>query len=386
MSNSTPLLDKKALLAAYVEQHKNLPEQRSQQWLDDRKFNIGGSEMGIITGDSSYKSIRDLIEQHLGLSVFKGNINTYWGSILEDYVTRILEEKWGAKSYELGSLPGVIGTQKYSPDGLMYLPFLNAIILLEIKNAARRLSNGRVPTMYKPQIFAGLDTIQIADFALFVDVMFRRCASENFCFDNVYDYKFHGEKKVDAPIALCVLVFHMPNTPEHPEYKNLSKTCDDLNDMHGFGQSEYLDLGGCSIGDLETVMGLAASKKIDVEFSPLYESPTKLQTLADAAVLRHTENNRRVIGIMPVKLFKFNITPVQRYDWRQMRKLKDMPGESYVRLYEEKINETIATIRRLDPLSPEEQLEELDKLTPPPKMTFHISDEFINELASGMMI
>lgn len=373
---------KQQILDEYVKKYSNLASQGSKAWLDGRKFSIGGSEMSIITGDSPYKSVRALIEQHLGLTHFKGNINTYWGSILEDFVTHIMEEKWGVEIHELGSLPGVVSGQRYSPDGLLYLPWLKKIILLEIKNAARRLTNGRVPTMYKPQIFAGMDTIQIADMAMFVDVMFRRCSPDQFDFGIGYDHSFHGKKKVDKPIALCMLVLYMPHDSKHRD--EVDKTCNRLKDEYGRGIDEYLDLGICTPGDLERVLCFAAGKKLNVEFSSLYETPMTFKTLADDAVLRHSDMKNRVIGIMPVKMFKFNISPVQRHDWRKMRKLKDAKGDSYVHLYEEKIKEVLDIIKRLDPLSPKEQVDELDKLWPPKEVP-KVSDSIADDLIASMM-
>jgi hypothetical protein len=336
------MTSKQERLRLFIEKHKDLPEQRSEQWLKDRKFNIGGSEMSVMTGQSPYKTVRGLIEQHLGITVFKGNINTYWGSILEDFVTDILEKKWGVDIPELGSLPGVIDNQKYSPDGLVYLDFLKCVVLLEIKNAARRLTTGSVPTMYKPQVFTGMDTIQVADVALFVDVCFRRCTPEQFFFDPRYDYTFHGKKTVEDPIALCMLSFYISN--DSANFIEANRVCDVIKDHNGHSQDEYIDLGSCKTGELEAVMKLATTGIVNVEFSPLYEIPTTFTTLADEVELRHAEKKSTVLGVMPVKMFKFNIKPMRRHDWRKMRKLKGETGDSYVRIYEEKINETIPDV------------------------------------------
>ena len=176
--------NKMAKLEEFIEANSHLPEQGSEQWLKDRLFTIGGSEMSVITGDNPYKNIRGLIEQHIGTKTFKGNINTIWGSILEDLVVQILEGLWHARIFETGSLKGVVEGQKYSPDGLVYLSFWDMIILLEIKCAVRRIAGKSVPKMYLPQIYTGLDTIPLADKAIFVDAMFRRCSLADHKLDN----------------------------------------------------------------------------------------------------------------------------------------------------------------------------------------------------------
>lgn len=43
-------------LKNFIEDNKHLPEQGSEQWLRNRKFTIGGSEMSTITGDNPYKN------------------------------------------------------------------------------------------------------------------------------------------------------------------------------------------------------------------------------------------------------------------------------------------------------------------------------------------
>ena len=86
-------MSKEQQLIAFINAHKYLPSQGSRKWLEDRKFNIGGSEMAIITGQNPYNTIKNLIETHLGLVTFNGNINTYWGSVIENLVVKIFEEK-----------------------------------------------------------------------------------------------------------------------------------------------------------------------------------------------------------------------------------------------------------------------------------------------------
>ena len=93
-------LNKEKKLKDYIDSYKHLPEQRSKEWLNNRILTIGGSEMSTISGDNPYKNLRDLIESHLGLTEFRGNINTYWGTILENLVIKMMETKMNTKIYQ----------------------------------------------------------------------------------------------------------------------------------------------------------------------------------------------------------------------------------------------------------------------------------------------
>ncbi len=304
---------KRRQLLDFVEKYKDLPAQGSVQWLKDRKFTIGGSEMSTITGDNHYSDIKTLVKRHVGLETFNGNINTHWGSILEDLVVKVLERSWKSKIYELGSLPGAVDGQKYSPDGLVYLSFLDKIILLEIKNAARRIATGSVPKMYLPQILTGLESIPIADYALFVDVMFRRCSASDFGFNPRYDHVIHPAKKTQNPIMLAAVA------------------------VYGEGKTEVvIDLGKCNSDILEPILRKAKSGNY------FFSEQQTYQACLNECKQKCEQNNTRLIGIMPLKVFKFHITKVDR-------QLK------YVDRYAQKIKETISIIRRIDASDDKEQ-------------------------------
>lgn len=377
-------MDKKQLLSKFIEQFKHLPTQRSKQWLDDRKFSIGGSEMGVIAGYNPYKSLRDLVENHLGITVFNGNINTYWGSILEDLVTVILEKKWNCKIYETGSLPGAIPKQKYSPDGLVYLEFLDKIILIEIKSAARRVADGKIPRMYKPQVYTGLDTIPIADMGLFVDALFRRCSVIDLEFTPRYDTEIHPNKPLGIPMALCLICIY--ETTYTTNY-------DPLKTKYSKGKREWIDAGKCCLDDLEFLLKDTTEQKLRF-FMPSFvdtdvDSNTQIQKMFDEFNDFTLVHNYEPVAIMPLKLFKMELIPVEKNSWKKVYNRKtgswEIPEEvsdkNYVQTHQETIEKVISQIKQLDGLDPDEQLRELDKLYPPaydiPK---GLDDDLINSL------
>ena len=376
---------KKKTLECFINKFKYLPEQRSKEWLDNRKYSIGGSEMGIIAGYSPYKGLRDLIENHLGITEFNGNINTYWGSIIEDLVTNILEKKWNCKIYETGSLPGVIACQKYSPDGLVYLDFLDKIVLIEIKSAARRIANGKIPRMYKPQIYTGLDTIPIADMGLFVDALFRRCPVEDFVFSEKYDTEIHPDKPLGLPIALCSICM----------YEDLYSTdYDTIKEKYGKDKNGWIDAGNIPRDDLEKILSDTSDGKLKffipsfIDDSHISEEEIQEMFVEFESFVK--ENNFEPVAVMPLKLFKLELIPVGRDDWRKKynRQTKEwylseeIEEKSFVQVYQPIIEKVVNQIMILDKLSPEEQLRELDRMYP---QYFDIPEEVSDDIIKSLI-
>jgi hypothetical protein len=390
---------KKQLLLDFVEKYKTLPAQGSKEWLDGRTNSIGGSEMGTISGKNPYKKLRELVSGHIGLSHFSGNINTYWGTILEDLVTVILEKKWGQKIYETGSLPGAIPGQKYSPDGLVYLPFMDQIVLIEIKDAARRSPTGRVPGMYKPQVFTGLDSIKIADVAIFVDAMFRRCPVADFKFNTVFDTLLHPKKKVDTPLLLSFVGIYEPT---------YSGEYDALKEEHGAGKEEWFDVGGCCIETLEAVTKPAAQKELGIFFPKYVEDSGDEKTneknigaMFDEFSKYCEDNGYAKIAVMPIKLFRMDFVPIDRTEWTKVYNRstrvweqpapEDMPMdvlgnpyESFVKSNEETINKVLHDIKYLNGLDEEEKLKQFEELYPSPNKSY--SDALCDELVNSLMV
>jgi hypothetical protein len=358
---------KQIILEKFLKKHANLPGQRTQAWLDDRKFNIGGSEIGTVAGFNPYKGARELIEGHLGITSFRGNINTYWGTVLEDMVTKILEKLWDCKLYETGSLPGVIPGQKFSPDGLTYLSYIDKIVLVEIKSAARRVAGNSIPRQYKPQLYCGLDTVQIADFAIFVDAMFRRCSLENWDMTSKHCSVVHRPSKVDKPLALCFVGIYEKMYSE--EYDDLIEDLD----------QPYIDAGACDLETLERLLKDAAETRLRFYLSEtIMEDKTvnanTCQSTLDEFADFCTANGHHPVAVMPLKLFKLSLIPAYRDDWKtafvDRKKVNKLvmteASTTYVRHYEKDITDIINIVKRLDVLPRDEQLSEIDDLYPPP--------------------
>lgn len=377
------MMDKETILKNYVEKWKNLPPQGSDRWLKDRKFTIGGSEMGVITKNSPFKTIRALIEQHLGITCFKGNLNTYWGSILEDVTVRILEKMWGYKIYELGSLPGVVKGQKYSPDGLFYASWIDKIILVEIKNAIRRSATGKIPHHYAPQIHTGLATIGISDFAIFVDSMFRKCHMRDFKFTPSFDTNIHPPRsKIGVPLALMFMGLYM--TPEQEER--------DVNgDWKIFSRRT---LGkDCSKEEMDVMFKAVLCKNISVHLSDVVSEEEKGGIEKEIKKYERMVESKRLVKIakVPLKLFRFKITPSYRQpyelpeDVNEPSDAEELKGKTYVHRYEKTIRFVIDTIKELDPLEEKEQISRLDEIFEDEMDDKKVPPGITNSLIASMM-
>src|SRR3989338_4815923 len=107
---------KKQIIDQFINDNKYLPKQGSPEWLEERKYTIGGSEMSIIEGLNPYQSIKDLIKSKIGLTNFRGNTATNWGKLFEEVVKQFLELLFECPIYETGSVQGCIPRTSYSPD------------------------------------------------------------------------------------------------------------------------------------------------------------------------------------------------------------------------------------------------------------------------------
>ena len=75
--------EKTNILRQFIENNSNLAKQGSRQWLLEKQFTIGGSEIAVITGQSAFSNIHCLVAQKVGLTKFNGNAATRWGNLFE---------------------------------------------------------------------------------------------------------------------------------------------------------------------------------------------------------------------------------------------------------------------------------------------------------------
>ncbi len=225
----------KSEIDAFSESVGEAPAQRSPEWYKLRQTTIGGSEIAsLITSNHPYKGIESLIKEKVGITSFRGNIHTRWGTIFEHITKEYIEMALCMEEpiTELGSIEGPILRQRYSPDGLGVVKLLKTNegddekingdnfkdekindekinddhyeyykVLFEFKAPSRTIPDGKIPEHYVPQVLTGLTNIPIADFAIFVNNSYRKCGLLDLDFTAKYDVNFHdGDTKKKANI------------------------------------------------------------------------------------------------------------------------------------------------------------------------------------------
>lgn len=265
------------ILQTLIEQNKDLAPQGSQEWLTIRECSIGGSEMSVITGDNCYSKLDTLIAQKVGFSKFNGNIACRWGKIFEGVTQKITKRILHIDNiYETGSLEGAVKNQRYSPDGLGVVKlhcecdFGNEIIeteeycivLFEYKSPYSSIPIGIIPKHYLPQVKTGLCSIPIADFAIFINNLYRKCPMNDLNIELNYDKEFHTRDKnfiPDTVLALGVNIFYqtaeqMNNFMDKyiSESKSYSSDSNDISSIDT-SSSDDLETPDCESDDAQVI-------------------------------------------------------------------------------------------------------------------------------------
>lgn len=243
LSNLTITMKLKEL-EFFIKSNQHAAEQGSQQWLNERKFTIGGSEISTIEGCNAFSKIPDLISQKVGLTSFTGNTATRWGNLFENvsellfkvlFIDPICENEYLEESekvsqemkklnkiYATGGIQHkTIKNHKYSPDGLCVMAFIEnsqkefKTALLEFKSPSGTVPTAKVPKHYLPQVKAGLCTIDLVEIAVFSNNMFRKCPKSMLDFSIDYDKAYHRDtelklKNIGSAIANSMILFSIP--------------------------------------------------------------------------------------------------------------------------------------------------------------------------------
>jgi hypothetical protein len=398
-----------------INANKNLAPQGSKEWLALREYNIGGSEMSTITGENAFSSIDKLVAQKIGLYKFEGNAATRWGNLFESITQTLMEMIFDIdKIHETGSLEGAVKHQRYSPDGIGVVKMVceetindecietieYCIVLFEYKSPFYSIPSGNIPKYYIPQVKTGLCSIPIADFAIFVSNMFRKCSFDNLQNNNKYDTIFHNrdEKKKfvsGLPLAMGIITFYQTRD-QFIEFCDLyidsddiglygdssdSDTDDPSNVFNNIGnQQTYikphaiynyiynkssllnnnksqnkihqpLDFGKSYYTEFDIILKLCSEKLLTAEycepclFDKYYEheflqsqSKTNKKNKSEECCIQVYKNKiqeKHIIGYIPWKLFKSDIIYKPR-------------DELYVHQHEQKINDVINIIKKIN--------------------------------------
>jgi len=203
----------------YVEAaYANGIRQHTDEWLEIRKYTIGGSSLSTIQGKNPYESINSLIRKRIGYTDFESSIQPQWGNLFEDVIKRVVEYQKNTTVHgEDLFVPGGerLPDTSYSPDGIAVIvdDGVPQIVLLEFKCPYSRIPDGKIPKYYIPQIKMGLDLLELPTRGLFVEAVFRRCAWEDLGYNAAYDRTLVDKSSGNLPIAFGIIGFYV--TAEH---------------------------------------------------------------------------------------------------------------------------------------------------------------------------
>lgn len=355
--------EKLKIITEYVSRYSSGPKQRDDEWVNMRKYTIGGSEMSAIAGKNPFMSLYDMIGRKIGISHFQGNIRTNWGTLFEYLIQKYVEYDIDTQiSGDNIFINDVIPDVSYSPDGLgvvnidvnnnsSELSIDNIaenpkIALFEFKCPYNRLLKPTIPDYYLPQILAGLHVIDIAEIGIYVEAMFRRCRWKDLNNSPEYSRKYTPKdlkRTIYDPISYGFILFRL--SPDFPEYidkisEEYAKYSVEVADFRSFpGKPFYMfdapDFGEIDQELFEYIMDLFDKKVIIPVYSDIIVADEKNNADYQLSnlITREMEFGNVICGILPWKLLRIEYNYVEK-----------IPG--YVDQYREKIGEIIGIVRK----------------------------------------
>jgi len=197
-----------------IEHLKSFPqyEQKSKEWLIQRRERIGGSESAACLGCNHYEPQYNFIRKKVKREPFKTTEIIWWGNATEDVARELYEYLYNVQVEEYGSLPH----EKYnfiaaSPDGIVGKYKRNGKNLtnmcgrmVEIKSVSSRKINMDplntiiteiVPEYYLTQVYQQLETCNLEECDFFQIKAYRYKNYKEFKDDfknQTNDKKFRG--------------------------------------------------------------------------------------------------------------------------------------------------------------------------------------------------
>lgn len=233
--------EKLIILKNFINKNKDLAVQGSEQWLTERQYIVGGSEVASVIGKNPFSSLQGLIAQKVKLMCFTGNTACSWGNLFENVSELLFKTMFidtnteNNKIYATGSIQhSTIANHRYSPDGLCCIKYIEnntecyKTTLLEFKSPYSSVPTAKVPVHYLPQIKSGLCTIDIAETGLFVNNMFRKCALSQLNYTLDYDNKYHRDtdkklENIESTLATGLILFSINISKLHLFYNKYNK-------------------------------------------------------------------------------------------------------------------------------------------------------------------
>lgn len=356
--------EKLKILHNFLNKHKYLPVQGSQEWLRSRSETIGGSEISTILGLNPYQSIKQLIKQKIGLTTFKKAPPLWFGNIFEYILQQYTEILFDTKIYETGSIPyDKSNLIKYSPDGLSViknnrLKFLlskydiinkinnlsifdnskiennkELLVLFEFKNPYMRvLKKNEIPVYYINQPRLGMEVINMCEVSIFIEAIFRFCSIDDIInLNNKYNTKYHFDKirYNNLPIAYSSFSIYYEKNNQNLSLINL------LNNLNHYlynNNQDFEDLSNITDKNLinNIMENIIDYKDLKIIYHDIcineniynsqnlyrfhkYNNINKfLQNISDTKSKILSDPNLEYLGIFSFKMFDINIQPIYK--------------------------------------------------------------------------
>lgn len=219
----------KKIIDDFYELTKNLPPQRSVEWLKNRRVGFGGSEIAALKNVPAFDDLYTVVKKKLfsDMYEFKANAIINFGVVFEDSTKLICEDLFQCDINDrFPSIPyKKIDGLGYSPDGIGAVKLITKnglealIILFEFKSVPRSVPSGIIPHKYHCQISAGKCMLEIIDASIYAEVAYRICEVSDFSINNSnYNKSFHCSDSKNnnlnmripenkLPLILSMLVF-----------------------------------------------------------------------------------------------------------------------------------------------------------------------------------
>ena len=304
----------------FLEQFSRRPEQKTENWYKLRADIIGGSELKPFMSDNWEESTISIMNKKLGFMIVNYDIPAcHWGNLFEGCTERLVEISLGCKivgnnsnipappdsgldkihanspdgigviSYYTipGSTPSLLTTDIATQMDALHAEIKSYTVVFEFKSTVSRIPTDEIPTIYLPQVWSGLICVPIADFALFVDVVYRLCNKDDLFGNPNYNSEYHTDSRnlsdeilsCRLPVAvgltaiyaprmnipndklLCKLPTYNPDKlfenvidPRHEAYTLSMTLTYNKNNNHKTQKFESIDFGGLceDSGNVET--------------------------------------------------------------------------------------------------------------------------------------
>lgn len=300
MSNSNTM-NRQLILQEFLEKYKNLPKQGSEEWLSQRKFTVGGSQIATIMGINKYENIKGFIKTKMEMYTFKKGAPLWFGTLMEYGIQQYVEIEFKTQLFETGSLPCESNKYiSYSPDGLCIISndklkkIVNKkqledvyetsnikedenkemIILMEFKSPfMRKIVQGEIPDYYKPQPLLGMEVIDIAEMSIFIECVFRFCSFKDL-YNNKYSY-YHFDKQrytVDPIMYSAITLFYKESDKDHEGIQFILDNIEEFKNSQYGGRYKDGDLS--SISDRNIINKILELSKdcLHVEYHSMYSN------------------------------------------------------------------------------------------------------------------